>query len=232
MIARDWRRLRRLQGWRPYGLIAVALLLTAVLTDDLYVEYDRVATRLQSVESALTVARDKAERLPQLSKQRQEVGASYAGVSGRLVPATEASASAGGEKFGQLLRSWYEAKGVTQLAVKNLDRREAHGIVLYRAEIEAAMRVEQFVGLLQGRAYAPAALRLEHAAVDANDAVAPTGLRTVMTWEGAQAPALPPVEKAAKSDKKPEKGSPKPPEKVREPRGDSSAVKILEEKRK
>ena len=91
------------------------------------------------------------------------------------------------------------------------------------------MKIEQFVELLQGKAYAPVAVRLVEASVNANDDKAPTGLRTLMTWEGLLAPA--PAE-----DTKPEKPADGP-KKGTKPAGRSagetpSAIKSIEEKRK
>lgn len=225
MFLRAWQRLRNTYTWQPIGGLAILVLLAGLMLDALWVDYDRAAQRLDVLETELATLRMKAERLPALEARAKQVDAEFGGVQGRLLVAQGEGAAA--EKFGQQLRGWYEAKGIGQAAVRGVQRRAADGLVYYRGEIEAAMRIEQFVELLQGRPYAPLALSLVEANVEANDENRPTGLRTTMTWEGLLAPAKPEdakTEKSAEAAKKtprPAGGS-----------GDKPAARILEEKRK
>jgi hypothetical protein len=225
MFRRSWQRLRNTYAWQPVGGLAILALLAGLMLDTLWVDYDRAAERLDNLDTELAALRMKAERLPVLEARAKQVDAEFGGVQGRLLVAQGEGAA--GEKFGQQLRGWYEGKGVTQVAVRGAQRRAADGLVYYRAEIEAAMRIEQLVELLQGRPYAPLALRLVEANIEANDENRPTGLRTTMTWEGLFAPAKP---EDAKTDKSAEAAK-KTPRSAGGP-GDKPATRILEEKRK
>lgn len=217
MFLRAWRRLRNAYAWQPVGGLAILVLLAGLVLDTLWTDYDRAAARLDGAETELAALRMQAERLPALEARARQVETEFGGVQGRLLVAQGGSAT--GERFGQQVRGWYEARGIGQAVVRGVQRREAGGLVYYRADIEAAMRIEQLVELLEGRPYAPLALSLMEASVEANDEHRPTGLRTTMTWEGLLAPAPP---EDAKTDKSAEaaKKAPRP------------AARTLEEKRK
>jgi hypothetical protein len=225
MFGRAWQRLRNAYAWQPVGGLVILALLAGLMLDALWTDYDRAAGRLDALETELAALRMKAERLPALEARAKQADAEFGGVQGRLLAAQGETAAA--EKFGQQLRGWYEAKGIGQVVVRGVQRREAGGLVYYRGDIEAAMRIEQLVDLLQGRPYAPLALSLLEANIEANDENRPTGLRTTMTWEGLLAPAKPEdakTDKAADAAKKPARPA--------GGAGDKPAARILEEKRK
>jgi hypothetical protein len=226
-LRRGWRRLRSVYSWQPIGGLAILLLLGGLVLDTLWGDYALVAQRYERVEADLAMARMRAEHLPGMEARARQVNAEYGGVQGRLIVAQGDSAAS--EKFGQQLRGWYEARGVTQVSVRGVQRREADGLVYYRADVDAAMRIEQLVELLQGKSYAPVALKLVEASVNANDDNAPTGLRTAMTWEGLLVPAAPEEAKSAKTADSAKKGA--------RPAGRGAnenppAIKTIEEKRK
>lgn len=227
MFLREWRKLRKQYSWQPLGGLVILALLAGVMLDLLWSDFDQVAQRLERVETELRVSRKKAERLPAMELQGKQLATEYGGVQARLIPAQGDSAA--GEKFGQLLRGWYEAKGVNQVAVRAVQRREAGGLVYYRADIEAAMRIEQLVDLLQGKPYAPVVLSLVEASVKANDEVSPTGLQTTMMWEGLLSPAKPEEATAGKPAARPGKGQRTVSRVTNE---NPTASKIIEEKRK
>ncbi len=224
MFGRAWRRLRNAYAWQPVGGLAILALLAGLALDVLWSDYDHAAGRLDALETELATLRMQAERLPALEARARQLDAEFGGVRGRLLAARGEDAA--GEKFGQQLRGWYEAKGIGQAVVRGVRRREAGGLVYYRADVEAAMRIEQLVELLQGKPYAPLALGLVEANIEANDENRPTGLRTTMTWEGLLDPAQP---EDTKTDKSAEaRKSPRPAGGA----GDKPAARILEEKRK
>jgi hypothetical protein len=223
---RDWRRLRERHRWQPIGGLAVLALVCGLVVDTLWTDYAAVAERHERLDAELSIARMRAARLPEMEARAKQTQTEFGGIQSRLIAAQ--SDGSAGDKFGQALRGWYEAKGVTQVSVRGVHRREAEGLVYYRADIDAALRIEQLVDLLQGRTYAPQAVRLVEATVNANDDSAPTGLRTLMTWEGVMAP----VADDAASDKAAD-GTKKPPRPaVRVANENPAALKTIEEKRK
>lgn len=227
MFGREWRRLRSVYSWQPIGGLAILALLGGFVLQVLWDDYALVAQRHERLDAELAMARMRAERLPELEARAKQVDAEYGGAQGRLLQAQGDGAA--GEKFGQQLRAWYEAKGVTQVGVRGVQRRAADGLVYYRADVDAAMKIEQLVELLQGRTFAPIALRLVEASVNANDDKTPTGLRTLMTWEALLAPAPTEDAKTEKPADGPKKGT-KPA--GRGPGDTPPATKSIEEKRK
>lgn len=225
-----------------YGLIGIGLLTMGWGADVLLSERDHLVERHDRLEALNAAARAKKDQLQKLEAVRQESIAAYSGGVGRMLPAeTEggAATSIASEKFGQLLKSWYASTGIAATAVLSVEREENNGIAYYRAEVEAPMRIEQFVMLMQNKRTAPLALRLEHATVEANDPRKPTGLRTRMKWVALQALPVPEADKPGKDGAKtrPAKADTvSRPEKVAarvlERGRNDSAIKLPEEKRK
>lgn len=189
MFIKEWRRLRRQYPWQPLGGLLILVLLAGVVLDILWSDYAAVAQRRQQVEMELQAARMKAERLPALEAKSKESAAASGGLQSRLIPPQGDSEAS--NTFGQLLRGWYEAKGIKQVAVSGVTRHAVGGLVYYRANLDAALRIEQLEDLLQSKPYAPLALRLREASIKTNDDLHPTGLQTTLTWEGLLAPAKP-----------------------------------------
>lgn len=187
MLAREWRRLRQTYAWQPVGGLAILLLLAGLVLDTLWGDYATVAQRLENTEAELAVMRMKAERLPALEAKATQIAAEYGGIQSRLIPAQDGAAA--GDKFGEILRNWYGTKGITQVSVREVERREVAGLVYYRVSLDAAMQLEQLVDLLQSIPFAPVSVGLVEAVISGNDEQTPTGLRALMRWEGLLAPA-------------------------------------------
>lgn len=188
MLAREWQRLRHTYSWQPVGGLVILLLFAVLIADTLWDDYVTVSQRLDHTETELDVMHEKAKRLPALEAKAIQVAAEYGGIQSRLIPAQDGTAA--GEKFGEQLRTWYGTKGITQVSVSEVQRREAGGLVYYRISIDAAMGVEQLLDLLQSVSFAPASVSLVEAVISGNDQRTPTGLRTLMSWEGLLAPAM------------------------------------------
>lgn len=227
MFLKEWRKLRKRYAWQPVGGLIVLMLMAGIMLDILWSDFAGVSQRLEQVETELMTSRMKAERLPAMELRGKQLAAEYGGLQSRLIPAQGDSAAS--EKFGQLLRGWYESKAVSQVTVRGVQRREADGLVYYRAEIEAALRTEQLVDLMQSKSYAPLALSLIEASIKANDEVRPTGLQTTMMWEGLLSPAKQEEKKAEKPSTKPKQGQRSI---GRDTNENPTATKTIEEKRK
>lgn len=201
MSARAWRRLRRERGLWPLALLLALLCLTALAVYELLGAHLRLQDDREAKEAGIMRAQARLEQLPRLEKALDSERTALGAIAARLVPSDEGAPAATGERFAALLREWYAAQGVKQAVVLGLTRREEDGVVYVRAEVQAPMGIEQLAALLQGKSSAPLALRLVEANVEGNDANAPTGLRTRMSWEALVAtPKAAPKEQA--SDKK------------------------------
>lgn len=224
MNQREWRRLWREQGWKPLGLFAILILASFLVLDGLINEYLRLAEAIESREAAVAGAKAKQEQLPRLDTAYAAERSAAGGLASRLVQNDEGAPAGAGERFGQSLREWYISQGARQVAVQAVSRREEMGLVYLRGEVAAPLNIEQFNNLLQNKGTAPLALRLVEASIDANDMSAPSGLRTIMVWEGLAAVPKP-VAKEKIADKKNEKSR-------TSERGGSAAPIVIEEKRK
>ncbi|MCX7175972.1 MAG: hypothetical protein NT159_19020 [Proteobacteria bacterium] len=225
MSRRQWRRLWREQGWKPLGLFAILTLAAFLVLDGLIEEHLRLAEAIESREASVAGAKARQEQLPRLETTYAAERIAAGGLASRLVQSDEGVPAGAGERFGQILREWYISQSVSQVAVQAVNQREETGLVYLRGEVVASLNIEQFTNLLQNKGAAPLALRLVEASIDANDMVAPSALRTRMTWEGlAAVPRAIPKEKVA-DKKKTEK--PRTSE-----RGGSATPIVLEEKRK
>jgi hypothetical protein len=229
MSARAWRRLVRQHRVTAYALLGATLLLVVWIFDGLWSERENLIERLDRLETLNAAARAKKEQLPKLDTTRQESAAAYAGAVGRMLP-PDAAGIIASEKFGQLLKGWYENTGIAASAILSVDRKEKDGIVYYRAAVEAPMRIEQFSQLMQNKRTAPLALRLAQATVEANDPRKPTGLLTHMDWEALQAMPIPEVAKPMKTETtvRPDKSG----SRVQERGKTEPTMKPSEEKRK
>ncbi len=187
MLSREWQRLRQTYSWRPIGGFVIILLLAGLVLDTLWDDYVKISQRLDNTESELAVMYMKAKRLPALEAKATQMDAEYGGVQSRLIAAQDGTGA--GEKFGEQLRSWFVTKGIAQVSVREVQRREEGGLVYYRVSLDAALKVEQLVDLLQSIPFAPASVSLVEATISGNDQRTPTGLRALMSWEGLLAPA-------------------------------------------
>lgn len=225
MNQREWRRLWREQGWKPLGLFAILILASFLVLDGLINEYLRLAEAIESREAAVAGAKAKQEQLPRLETAYAAERSAAGGLASRLIQSDEGAPAGAGERFGQSLREWYISQGARQVAVQAVSRREEMGLVYLRGEVAAPLNIEQFNNLLQNKGVAPLALRLVEASIDANDMSAPSGLRTIMVWEGLAA-----VPKAVAKEKIADKKKNEKPRTLE--RGGSAAPIVIEEKRK
>ncbi len=228
MFLHDWRLLRSRYPWQPVGLLLILLLSAGFLLESLWQDYVSVTDRHALIDTDLEALRMRASRLPELEAKLKQADVEYGGVQSRLIVAqSDALAS---EKFGQQMRAWYESKGIKQVSIRGVQRREEGKRVYYRVEVDAELRIEHLVELIQGISFAPVAVRLIDAIINVNNEAAPTGLRTVLTWEG-QALLSPPEEIKAEKPSDATKNKLSSPT-GRNVSGNPPATRIVEEKRK
>lgn len=227
---RDWRRLTLAHPRQPWGLLLILLLGVGIAVDTLRSDCLRLTEQAERSEMQLLAMRKKVGRLPAMEEQIKQVDAEFGGLQSRLLaPGGE---SATGEKLGQSIQGWYAGRGIAQATVRKVERRVADGLVHYRVSIDAPMRIEQLVQLMQNKPHAPLALGLVEASVEGNDAKRPTGLRTAMIWEAVQAPAKPEEKKAAKPANPAEPAAGKEPRPVSRSGDSLTAQRVSEDKRK
>lgn len=189
-MRREWARLIAEQGRiKPFGLLLVFVLTAWGLIEQELADYERVAEELADREAVIQEAQARGVLLEKLEKTLADRQVQLAGLASRMV-ASDGPPGEAASKFSEALKSWYAAQGITQAAVSAVTPR-SEGLNYLRATVEAPMRLEQFVKLLEAKSAAPLALRLVEAEVRGNDARQPSGLLTRMTWEALRAPPKP-----------------------------------------
>jgi len=191
-MQREWARLIAEHGRiKPFGILVAIVLAALLLIEQELSDYDRVMEELTEREAVLREGQARAELLTRLEKTLAERKTSVAAVASRMIPIDPEAPGQGAAKFGEMLKSWYASHGINQAAISAVTPVGTEPLQYLRATVEAPMRLEQFVALLQGKRAAPLALRLVEADVRGNDARAPNGLLTRMTWEALRAPPKP-----------------------------------------
>ncbi len=228
MFLHDWRLLRNRYSRQPLGLLLILLLSAGFLLESLWQDLESISDRYTVIETDLEAIRMRASRLPELEAKLKQTDVEFGGMQSRLIVAS--SDLLASEKFGQQMRAWYESKGIKQVSIRGVQRREEGKLTYYRAEVDAELRIEQLVDLIQGMPFAPVAVRLSDAVINVNNDIAPTGLRSVMTWEAQSLLSKPEEVKAEKPSDAPKSKSPT--STGRNVSGSPPATRLVEEKRK
>lgn len=190
-MRREWTRLMAEQGRvKPLGLLLAIVLAALLLIEQELTDYDRVAEELADREAVIQEGQARSALIEKLEKTLADRQTQLAGLSARLVASDAQVPGDAASKYSEALKSWYASHGIAQAAVSAVMPR-SEGLQYLRATVEAPMRLEQFVKLMQAKSAAPLALRLVEAEVRGNDATQPSGLVTRMTWEALRAPSKP-----------------------------------------
>ncbi|OGA44006.1 MAG: hypothetical protein A3G26_01445 [Betaproteobacteria bacterium RIFCSPLOWO2_12_FULL_65_110] len=181
-MMRDWRRLYRLRGFTPFGILLVVLLAVLLAADRVTERWSAAAQRRDAVERQLATMHATLERSRQIDSALAAARARLAAVAGRVVTAPDARAA--GELLAPAAEKWLVSMGASGKGAKGLDGggRAASGA----ASAEVAIRVmpQQLLRILGGWQQAPLAMRLVRLEVAVDNPHAPTALEATLQVEG------------------------------------------------
>ena len=201
-MMREWRRLYRLRGFTPFGVLLIVLLAVLVVADRVTERWTAAAQRRDVMEQRLAAMRATVERSRSIDASLESARGRLAAVAGRVV--TAADPKAAGEILAQATQKWLVSMGATGGAgkdAKGLDGGQsvtsgaASGTAVGVAAAEVAVRVmpQQLLRILGEWSQAPLAMRLVRLEVTVDNPDAPTALEAMLRVEGvyqrAQAPA-------------------------------------------
>lgn len=185
-MMREWRRLYRLRGFTPFGILLMVLLAVLVAADRVTERWAASAQKRDGMEQQLATMRATVERSRKIDASLESARARLAAVAGKVVTATDPKAA--GQLLAQAAEKWLVSMGATGGAAgkntKALDsgERTASGVV----EAEVAVRVmpQQLVRILGEWRQAPLAMRLVRLEVTVDNPNAPTALEAMLRVEG------------------------------------------------
>ena len=189
-MMREWRRLYRLRGFTPFGILLVVLLAVLLAADRVTERWSASAQKREEIERQLAGMHATLGRSRQIDAALEAARGRLAAVAGRVVTASDEKAA--GQLLAQAAEKWLVSMGATGGAAggaagkntKSLDsgERAASGVV----EAEVAVRVmpQQLLRILGEWHRAPLAMRLVRLEVTVDNPNAPTALEALLRVEG------------------------------------------------
>jgi hypothetical protein len=185
-MMREWRRLYRLRGFTPFGILLVVLLAVLLAADRVTERWSASAQKRDEIEQQLAGMHATLERSRQIDAALEAARGRLAAVAGKVVTASDTKAA--GQLLAQAAEKWLVSMGATGGATgkntKALDsgERAASGVV----EAEVAVRVmpQQLLRILDEWHKAPLAMRLVRLEVTVDNPNAPTALEALLRVEG------------------------------------------------
>ena len=187
---REWRRLYRLRGFRPFGMLLVVLLAVLVVADQVSERWAASAQRRDELEQQLATMRATLERSRQIDSALESGRGRLAAVAGRVVTASDAKTA--GELLGQAAEKWLVSMGAIRKRAAGLESsgRIAPGVAV--AEVTVRMMPRQLLRILGEWQQAPLAMRLVRLELTVDNPNSPTALEALLRVEGVyQRPAVP-----------------------------------------
>lgn len=179
-MMREWRRLYRLRGFTPFGILLIVLLAVLVAADRVTERWAASAQKRDEKERQLASMRITLERSRQIDAALEAARGRLAAVAGRVI--TSADAKTGGELLAQAAEKWLVSKGATGSRTKRLDSGERAAVV--EAEIAIRVMPQQLLRILGELHQAPLAMRLVRLEVTVDNPDAPAALEALLRVEG------------------------------------------------
>jgi hypothetical protein len=200
-MMREWRRLYRLRGYTPFGVLLIVLLAVLVVSDRVTERWSAAAQRRDAMERQVAAMRATVERSRKIDASLESARGRLAAVAGRVATASDAKAA--GDILAQASERWVVSMGATGggKGAKGLDRGQsaaldaastaASSAAVGVAAAEVAVRVlpQQLLRILGQWGEAPLAMRLVRLEVTVDNPDAPTALEAILRVEGVYQPA-------------------------------------------
>ena len=180
-MMRDWRRLYRIRGFTPFGVLLVVSLTVLVVADRVSARWDATLQERDDQQRRLAVMRATVERSRQIDAALEAARNRVAAVSGKIV--TASSVKAGGEALALAAEKWLLSMGATRKATAGLDRGgSAPGLAA--AEVAVRIMPRQLLRALGEWQQAPLAMRLVRLELTVDNPDSPAALEALFRIEG------------------------------------------------
>lgn len=179
---REWRRLYRLRGFTPFGILLVVLLAVLLVADRVTERWSASAQKRDELEQQLATTHATLERRRQIDSALEAARGRLAAVAGRVVIASDAKAA--GELLAQATEKWLVSMGATGKGTKGLDSGERAASGVAAAEVAIRVMPQQLLRILGEWQQAPLAMRLVRLEVTVDNPNAPTALEAMLRVEG------------------------------------------------
>lgn len=181
-MMRDWRRLYRLRGFTPFGILLVVLLAVLLASDRVTDRWSSAAQRQEDAERLLATMDATLVRSRQIDAALTAARTRLAAVSGRVVTAPDARAA--GERLATSAEKWLVSMGASGKARKALEGGARDAPDTASAEIAIRVMPQQLLRILDKWQQAPVAMRLVRLEVAVDNSDAPTALEGILQIEG------------------------------------------------
>ena len=212
-MMREWRRLYRLRGFTPFGVLLVVLLAVLVVVDRAAERWSDAAQRREAAERKLATVRAALERGRRIDASLDSARRRLAAVAGRVISTPDPVAAS--DRLAQATRTWLVSLGAVDRpqvgqagvaangAVKGKTAGSAaaktsgaalgsgssrHGSTdapgVATADVAVRMTTRQLIRMLEKWRETPLALRLVRLEVTVDNPEAPKALQTSMRVEG------------------------------------------------
>lgn len=181
-MMRDWRRLYRLRGFTPFGMLLVVLLAVLLAADRVTERWSAAVQRRDDIERQLAAMHATLGRSRQIDAALSAARARAAAVSGRTVTAPDARTA--GQRLAQAAEKWLLSMGATGKAAKALDGGARAPSGTASAEVAVRVMPKQLLRILGGWQQAPQAMRLVRLEVAVDNPDAPAALDAILQVEG------------------------------------------------
>jgi hypothetical protein len=179
-LIREGRRLYRLRGFTPFGILLVVLLATLLAADRVAERWSDAAQKRDELEQQLATMRATLERSRRIDSALETARGRLAAVAGRVVTASDAKTA--GELLGQASEKWLISLGATGKGAKGLEGSESTAVAA--AEVPVRVMPGQLLRILAEWQQAPLALRLVRLEVTVDNPNAPAALDAMLRVEG------------------------------------------------
>jgi hypothetical protein len=193
-MMREWRRLYRLRGFAPFGILLAVLLAVLLAADRVTERWSDAAQKRDDIERQLAVMQSTLGRSRQIDSALEAARARLAAITGKMVTAPDAKAA--GELLAQATEKWLVSMGATGKGNKGLDsggRAASDLTAVAAAEVTVRVMPQQLLRILGQWQQAPLAMRLVRLEVTVDNPDAPAALEALVRVEGIyqrpQAPA-------------------------------------------
>ncbi len=181
-MMREWRRLYRLRGFTPFGILLVVLLAVLLVADRVTERWSASAQKRDELEQQLAATHATLERRRQIDSALEAARGRLAAVAGRVVAASDAKAA--GELLAQATEKWLVSMGATGKGTKGLDSGERAASGVAAAEVAIRVMPQQLLRILGEWQQAPLAMRLVRLEVTVDNPDAPAALEAMLRVEG------------------------------------------------
>jgi hypothetical protein len=186
-MMRDWRRLYRVRGFMPFGVLLVVILAVLVVADVVSARWDAALQERDDLQQRLALMRTTVERGRRIDAALEAARGRATAVSGKIVTASDTKAA--GDALGKAAENWLVGMGAIRKSSTGV---EGGATAPRLAACEVAVRImpRQLLRTLAEWQQAPLAMRLVRLELTVDNPDSPAALEALFRMEGVyQSPA-------------------------------------------